>query len=265
MTVKTVFATVCCMTPDERRRVYRAIEDDLRRRIASGELAEGAKLPSEKDIAEQWGTSRPTVRQALGALYADGLIDRQAPFGTFVRRRPGVEIQWTDTRYQRRPDGPTSPFARDAQQAGAVPDWRWTTRRERADERIAARLGIEPGDHVMTTGYQFLVSGQPVQLSTSWEPYAIVGGTPIEEPEGGTGPVGVIARFDSIGIRIDTVTEIVRSRPATGDERRTLNIAPGMWVLEIERTHLAGERPVEICDIVQPADRAARGYRIKIL
>ncbi|WP_163548358.1 GntR family transcriptional regulator [Candidatus Frankia nodulisporulans] len=252
------------MTPDERRRVYQEIEDDLRRRIASGELAEGVKLPSEKDMAAQWGTSRPTVRQALAGLFADGLIDRQAPFGTFVRRRPTITIQWATDRYQRRPDGPTSPFARDAQQSGVTSNWQWNTRRERADEPTATRLHLDTGAHVMVTNYVFTADGSPIQLSTSWEPYNLVGGTPIEEPEGGPGPTGVIARFDTIDVRITEVVEIVRARPATADERRQLGMPAGSWVQAVERTHLAGERPVETADIIRPADQAARGYRVAI-
>ncbi|WP_261575077.1 GntR family transcriptional regulator [Frankia gtarii] len=235
-----------------------------RERIASGDLAEGAKLPSEKTLAEQWKTTRPTVRQALAALQADGLIDRRPPFGTFVRHPPAVTVQWATDRYQRRTDGPTSPFARDTERVAATPDWRWVTRRERAEPDVAARLGIESGDHVMRTEYVFLADGEPTQTSVSWEPFAFVGGTPIEEPEGGEGPVGVVARFDSIDVHIDAVTEIVRARPATDSERQALSLASGSWVQLVERTHLTGERPVETADIVRPAEYAARGYRIPI-
>ncbi len=252
------------MTPDERRRRYARIEADLRERIASGDLAEGAKLPSEAALAKQWETTRPTVRQALAALQADGLIDRRPPFGTFVRRPPAVTVQWATDRYQRRPDGPTSPFARDTERVQATPDWRWVTRRERAEPDVAARLGIEPGDHVMRTEYLFLANGEPTQASVSWEPFTLVGGTPIEEPEGNEGPAGVVARFDTIGVHIDAVTEVVRARPATDGERQALGLASGSWVQLVERIHIAGERPVETADIIRPAEYAARGYRIAI-
>lgn len=251
------------MSPEERASIYRRIADDLRSQIESGDLAEGAQLPAEADIAQQYGTSRPTVRQALGELVSVGLLDRRPPFGTFVRRRPVVEERWS-TRYQRKPAGETSPFARDARREGAEPDWSWETQRIRADEVVAARLGIATGEHVMRTTYLFRADGRPVQSSTSWESFALVGGTPIEEPEGTGGPVGVIARFDSIGVHIDRVTEKVRSRPATADERRELDIPGDVWVMVVERAHHVGEKVVEAADIVIPADRYVLAYEIPV-
>ncbi len=246
------------------RPLYLRIGDAIRHKIESGELAPGARVGSDAALIAEWNTTRQTVRQALDVLRAEGLIVREHGRGTFVRRRPTIDVQWPTDRYRRRPDGPTSPFARDAQQAGAIPDWQWNTRRERADEQTANRLHLDTGAYVMITSYTFRADNNPVQLSTSWEPYELVGGTPIEEPEGGPGPSSVIARFDAIGIRITEVVEIVRARPATADERRQLGMPAGSWVQTVERTHLAGELPVETCDIVRPADQAARGYRIPI-
>ncbi len=57
-------------------------------RIASGALPEGARLPSENQICRDFGVSRPTVREALMRLQADGLVTTRPGSGTFVRRRP---------------------------------------------------------------------------------------------------------------------------------------------------------------------------------
>lgn len=48
----------------------------------------GARLPSEKELAERMGVSRPSVREALAALEAVGLVECQAGRGNFVRRFP---------------------------------------------------------------------------------------------------------------------------------------------------------------------------------
>lgn len=67
--------------PLKARRLYLL----LRERIASGDLAVDAKLPGEPALAAEHGVSRVTVRRALDLLAQDGLIDRRAGAGTFVR------------------------------------------------------------------------------------------------------------------------------------------------------------------------------------
>ena len=55
----------------------------LRNEIADGQLSVGQSLPGEQRLANNFGVSRVTVRRALDALEADGLIDRQ---GNYVLR-----------------------------------------------------------------------------------------------------------------------------------------------------------------------------------
>lgn len=63
---------------------YRAIADDLRGQIVSGELPAGAVLPSEADLAGSYGVSRVTVRKALELLRQEARIDSRQGFGWFV-------------------------------------------------------------------------------------------------------------------------------------------------------------------------------------
>lgn len=56
------------------------VESQLREAILDGHFAQGEKLPAETELAQQFGVSRPTVREALGALVSSGLI----------RKIPGV-------------------------------------------------------------------------------------------------------------------------------------------------------------------------------
>ncbi len=62
------------------------VESQLREAILSGKIGQGEKLPPETQLADQFGVSRPTVREALGALVSAGLI-RKVPGvagGSFV-------------------------------------------------------------------------------------------------------------------------------------------------------------------------------------
>jgi GntR family transcriptional regulator len=67
---------------------YRAIADELRQRVESGELAAGALLPSESELSGAYDVSRVTVRKALDILRGEGLVDSRQGFGWFVATDP---------------------------------------------------------------------------------------------------------------------------------------------------------------------------------
>jgi GntR family transcriptional repressor for pyruvate dehydrogenase complex len=68
-------------------RAFEQLAFRLRERIVSGELAEGERLPSETQLAEQAGVSRSTVREALRILQEAGLVERASPRVMVVRHR----------------------------------------------------------------------------------------------------------------------------------------------------------------------------------
>ncbi len=71
----------------EPRRLYRQIAEQIRGLIRSGEFGIGARLPPERDLARQFGVSRPSVREALIALEVEGLVDVRIGSGIYVRAR----------------------------------------------------------------------------------------------------------------------------------------------------------------------------------
>lgn len=68
--------------------VYQQLADVLREKIRAGELVPETALPAEDKLAQQYGVSRPAVRQALGVLRAEALIVTQRGEGTKVRTQP---------------------------------------------------------------------------------------------------------------------------------------------------------------------------------
>lgn len=56
----------------------------LRDAIASGALGPGERLPTEKELCETYGVSRPVIREAIGRLKHDGLITSRQGSGAFV-------------------------------------------------------------------------------------------------------------------------------------------------------------------------------------
>jgi GntR family transcriptional regulator, arabinose operon transcriptional repressor len=79
------------MTEDSRISLHRRLTSRLGADIAAGRLRPGARLPSEKQLGEQFGISRGTVRQGLAALREQGLIEAIAGRGSFVRGLDPVE------------------------------------------------------------------------------------------------------------------------------------------------------------------------------
>lgn len=61
------------------------IVEQIRDLIKKGELKLGDKLPSEQTLAGQFGTSRPSVREALSALEILGVIESRGGKGNFIR------------------------------------------------------------------------------------------------------------------------------------------------------------------------------------
>ena len=67
---------------------WRLIVEELRREIADDVWPMQSKLPPEAELAERFGVHRNTVRHALAALAADGLVTSRRGSGTYVTGRP---------------------------------------------------------------------------------------------------------------------------------------------------------------------------------
>ena len=61
-----------------------AISQALRAEIAEGKYGRSGKLPSEAQLVERFGVSRPTIARALRDLQAEGLIERRAGSGAYI-------------------------------------------------------------------------------------------------------------------------------------------------------------------------------------
>lgn len=69
---------------DDPRPPFQQLADDLRTAIADGDLAAGQRLPSNRDLAEQYGIAPMTVQSAVRVLRDEGLVVAQQGRGTFV-------------------------------------------------------------------------------------------------------------------------------------------------------------------------------------
>ncbi|MGW0249006.1 GntR family transcriptional regulator [Nocardia goodfellowii] len=63
---------------------YRTVGNELRARISAGEFRDGVRLPTEVELAEQYGLSRQTIRRAFVDLVAEGSVYRVPGRGSFA-------------------------------------------------------------------------------------------------------------------------------------------------------------------------------------
>ncbi|CAD7034256.1 FadR family transcriptional regulator [Pseudorhizobium endolithicum] len=72
----------------EPRRLYQQIADQIRALIQGGHFAPGARLPAERDLAQQLGVSRPSLREALIALEIEGSVEIRMGSGIYIAAEP---------------------------------------------------------------------------------------------------------------------------------------------------------------------------------
>ena len=82
--------------PFERTTVSERVRDDIYNRIVSGELQPGSQLSAERSLAEQFGVARTSVREAIQALVALGVIERRGNRSFVVEQLPGSELPAAD-------------------------------------------------------------------------------------------------------------------------------------------------------------------------
>ncbi|MCM3262911.1 GntR family transcriptional regulator [Streptomyces thermoviolaceus] len=241
---------------------YLRVAGDLRKKIVEGLLPPHTRLPSQARIREEYGVSDTVALEARKVLMAEGLVEGRSGSGTYVRERP------TPRRIARsgfRPATGASPFRQEQASPEMRGTWEASSAQTEATPAVAERLRIQPGDRVMCTKYVFRTAGEAMMLSTSWEPLALTGRTPVMLPEEGPlGGMGVVERMRAIDVIVDNVTEEVGARPGLAEELHTLGGVPGHVVLVVQRTFYASGRPVETADVVIPADRYRVAYHLSV-
>jgi len=137
--------------------VWASIASDIRADIAAGAYAPGAKLPTEADLALRFGVNRHTVRHALAALAAEGLVQSRRGAGVFVTSVP--------TDY---PLGRRVRFHQNVLATGRTPSRRLLRNETRpADAEEAEALGLNPGNLVHVVEGVSLADGVPLGLFRS--------------------------------------------------------------------------------------------------
>jgi GntR family transcriptional regulator, transcriptional repressor for pyruvate dehydrogenase complex len=85
-------ATPSFRAPRRAPRLADQLYEEILGQIVAGTLPTGARLPSESQLGQLFGVSRPVIRETISRLQADGLVVTRHGAGTFVQRQPKVEF-----------------------------------------------------------------------------------------------------------------------------------------------------------------------------
>ncbi|MGH3715206.1 MAG: GntR family transcriptional regulator [Micromonosporaceae bacterium] len=235
--------------------LYQGVADALRSQIRSGQLAPGARVPTEHELMDSYDVSRSTVRLALNLLSAEGLITAgRGRAGRVVRRRDLITLHVAPESAQGQPglaeiDG----FVAEMRDQGFAPSQHIEIAMERAPELVAARLGLPADATVVVRKRLRYVDGAPCSIADSYFPYEMVKDTPVMSPA--DIQPGVVSWFAERGRPQSRYVDEVSTKMPEPDEAHRLQLGQGVPVLIQNRTHYLQDAPAWVTRIVLRGDR----------
>ena len=215
---------------------YLEIAEDLRRQLASGDLAPGRVLPSEAELGRAYAASRVTVRRALDVLREEGLVDARQGFGWFVAADP-----------LRQSLGRLGTIEGQLAASGLTPERRVLDFEFVAAPRwVAEVLGAGT---VLRVRRLNLADGEPFARVTVWCPERL--GSALSRDEVERSPF-----YELLPVELGGATQTIGAAAASAEDARVLAVPEGSPVLVCRRitTSVDGE-PVLLSEHVFPAHR----------
>ena len=215
--------------------LYLQVKDVLVERLAAGEWSPGQAIPSELELAAQYGVSHGTVRKAIDALADDNLVVRRQGKGTFVATH--TEEAQSSYRFLRlRADDGHEEYP-----VSRVLD----LRRARVGADIARLLEMKSGDSVVTIRRVLEWRRRPVVLDDVTLPAALFRG--LTRAKLVAYPGSMYGFFESqFGVRMLNAHERLKAVAADASAAAALDVPAGYPLLAVERVAFTyGGRPVE--------------------
>ncbi len=220
--------------------LYFQVANALEARIASGDYPVGALLPSEQQLAKQFGVSLITVRGAMRTLIDKGLVGRLPGKGTIVRQpsaRSVWELGWLGELVT---PVPTSRLELVFREFRKPPAW------------AAAKLGVQRTVrlHAMrTVRHAVDRADEPFVTSDLYHPPTIA--PALEDADFETASVGaklvILTVEERCGIAVAGVRQTMTAELADEETARLLRIGPGHPLLVVMRDYFdAVGRPIQV-------------------
>lgn len=205
---------------------YIQVRETLNAQIQAGELQPGNKLPSEDQLADQFGVSRMTIRKSLDDLIAAGLIYRRHGVGTFISQSI---VQRDHTKL--------TDFFESCRLNGRTPEARLLKKEViSANEKIAEALGLNPGEPLLRLVTLRLVDQRPVTYHDAFLPARLFPN--LVDADGGTLNLDsqhVWQLVEKQGFAIANVVERLEARNADRHIASILAVSEGSAILYGER------------------------------
>lgn len=215
-----------------------AIREQLRDLVL--ELNPGQSLPGERQLAEQWGVARMTVRQAIAALAREGLVRTVHGKGNLRAPEP-LELRVR-----------LGSFADAIRAHGLVPSTRLLQCGidEDPPQKVADFLRLDDRHRALRFRRLRLGNGMPLALERTWLPAGLVPDLSERQLTG-----SLYHYLEPRGLLPDSGEESVIALLPTDEEAVLLDIERTRPVLRLVRRALVGRRPVEYAEALFPADR----------
>ncbi len=217
--------------------LYVQIRESLRAKITAGLSKSGQRIPSEEDLAGQFGVSRVTVRQAIGDLIDDGLLYRRHGKGTFVALAPINRDHTRLTDFSEDPSVEGMEVQLQILNNEIVP----------AQPKVAQALALREGDPVVRVESLRTVDGEPVTLYCEYVSERLF--PKLLEKE--LGSCSLWTLLERHGLKVERAVEKLEARLADQASARVLQVEEGTPILHKEKTIFSkGGTPLEYqeCD-----------------
>ncbi|GAB3990671.1 GntR family transcriptional regulator [Actinoallomurus acanthiterrae] len=228
---------------------YHRVANALRREIQDGTLAPGDRVQAETDLAERFHVSLPTIRQAMGVLRAEGLVESRQGIGTFVKEQRRRQRRSRDRYGRARKDQKllTTDLRHEITFAGCSP----------APDHIAELMMIPRGSEVVIRQRVLFdkKTGRPEEIGASYLPARFARDTFLGEPT--VVPKALFLCVEDLsGKQYAHARDQWIVRPASLQESETLEIPANSPVLNVVHVASAGDGQVlEVSESTWPADR----------
>ena len=211
------------VTHDSPVPLYVQIKDYIRRSIQNGVIAAHERVPSERELAQQFNVNRLTASRALKELALEGLIYSRVGKGTYVS--PPKINQTLQS---------LSSFSEEMRQRGQRASSRVLHAAvEPANEQVARALSILPGTEVVRLVRVRLADDLPIALESSHILAAVCPGI-LERHDFASESLYQVLR-EEYGLRMTYAHQTIEAQVASEPELKALECKPGTPILSIVR------------------------------
>jgi DNA-binding GntR family transcriptional regulator len=237
--------------------LYMQVVRQLRAQIAAGELNDGDRLPSQRQMMARWHISMQTASKVIGAMKTEGIAVPSVGRDTLVA--PGAAA-----RVAAAAQGTSSVPATSLPPAPGGAVTAVTAGKAAAPAPVAEILGIPSGRRALRRTETREDNGQPASVTVSWYPPAIADQAPRladKQPL----PAGALAYIaEATGSSAARADEDYAAAPADDDTAAALGISPGSPVLiTCVRYYAADGTLIEYAETTMPSGRRyGRTYAI---